>query len=133
MADLREDARTMSDCRDVVFIVDDDQAVRDSLRFIIELDGMDVRICGSCAELLAHPELDTGCCAVIDGKTLSRDGQEILERLETGRDVPPIVLIADHIGQRRFQRAISAGVFRVVDKPLLDDELLRCIRALRRI
>jgi len=121
----------MSDYRDVVFIVDGDYAVRESLRFVIELDGIDVRTCSSCKELLSHPELDAGCCAVVDGKTLAGDGADIIARLEMGLDVLPIVLIADHIGRRRFRRAIGAGLFHVVDQPVLDDALLRCIRAIR--
>jgi FixJ family two-component response regulator len=118
--------------RDIVFIVNGDRAVRDSLRFVVELDGMNVRTCSSCAELLAHPELDSGCCAVVDGKTLDGDGADILARLERGRDLLPIVLIADHIGRRRFHRVVSEGLFSVVDQPVLDDALLRCIRALRK-
>jgi FixJ family two-component response regulator len=116
--------------RDIVFIVDSDQAVRDSLRFIVELEGVDVRTCGSCAELLAHPEFRTGCCAIVDGKTLDSDGPDVLEQLESSRDILPILLIVDHISRRLLQRTISAGVFYVVDKPVLDDALLRCLRTL---
>jgi FixJ family two-component response regulator len=122
----------MADGRDVVFIVDADHAVRDSLRFILEVEGMDVRACGDTAELFAHPELSTGCCAVIDGKTLS-DGPDVLERLELRRDILPVVLIADHVSRRLLSRTIAAGLFPVVDKPVLDDTLLRCIRAVRGI
>jgi len=123
----------MPDRREIVFIVDGDQAVRDALRFVVELDGMAVRTCSSCTEMLAHPELDTGCCAVIDGKTLGRDGAEILAKLELVRDTLPIVLITDHVSRRLFQPAISAGLFLIVDKPVLDDALLRCIRSLRKL
>jgi FixJ family two-component response regulator len=122
----------MADGRDVVFIVDGDHAVRDSLRFILEVDGMDVRTCDNAAELLAHPELGRGCCAVIDGRTLGREGRDVLERLVRGRSILPVVLIADHVSRRRLACAIEARLFHVVDKPVLDDALLCCIRAVRR-
>jgi FixJ family two-component response regulator len=117
--------------RDIVFIVDGDQAVRDSLRFVVALEGMDVRACGSGAELLAHPELDAACCAIVDGKTLDRDGPEVLAKLEAGREILPVVLIADHVSRRPLARTIGAGLFHVVEKPVLDDALLRCVRAVR--
>jgi FixJ family two-component response regulator len=117
--------------RDIVFIVDRDHAVRDSLRFAVELDGVNVRTCGSCVELLRHPELGAGCCAVIDGETLDQEGPGVLDRLEMRNDKLPVVLIADHLSRRRLARTISAGLFQVVDKPVMDDALLRCIRAVR--
>ena len=117
--------------RDIVFIVDRDQAVRDSLRFAVELDGMNVRTCGNCVELLKHPELDAGCCAIIDGETLDQAGPDVLDRLEMRRGALPVVLITDHVSRRRLARPINAGLFQVVDKPVLDDALLHCIRAVR--
>jgi len=116
----------------VVFIVDRDHAVRDSLRFSIELDGMEVRTCGSGQEFLDHPELASGCCAVIDGKTLHRDGREVVTRLEALCGVLPVVLVADHVSRRLLAQVISLSLFHLVDKPVLDDSLLHCIRAVRR-
>jgi FixJ family two-component response regulator len=117
----------------VIFIVDRDLAVRDSLRFSIELDGMDVRTCGSGRELLAHPELAEGCCAVIDGKTLHRDGAEVVARLQASCDILPIVLIVDHVSRRSLAQAIGSGRFHLVEKPVLDDAVLQSVRAIRRI
>jgi FixJ family two-component response regulator len=117
----------------VVFIVDRDTAVRDSLRFSIELDGMNARACGSGRELLDHPELDNGCCAVIDGRTLDHDGAEVAMQLEARRHVLPMVLIVDHVSHRQLARMIDVSLFPVVEKPVLDDALLRCVRAVRRI
>ncbi len=116
----------------VVFIVDRDQAVRDSLRFDIELDGLDVRTCGTARELLAHPEIGNGGCAVIDGGTLERDDPDIVTRLEAACEVLPVVLIVDPMSWRRLARSLSAGLFHVVEKPVLDDALLRCVRTVLR-
>ncbi|WP_395022340.1 response regulator [Dongia sp.] len=116
----------------VVFIVDRDSAVRDSLRFSIELDGMNARTCGSGRELLEHPELDNGCCAVIDGRTLGHDGAEVATELQARRHILPLILILDHVSQRPLSRLIDLDLFHVVQKPVLDDALLRCVRAVRR-
>lgn len=118
--------------RDLVFIVDTDQAVRDSLRFVIELDGMSVRTCGSCTELLAHPELALACCAIVDGAAFERDGSSVLEQLEAGASMP-IVLVADHISRRALPRTIAGGRLIVVEKPVMDDALLRCVREIRAV
>ncbi len=116
----------------VVFIVDRDSAVRDSLRFSVELDGMNARTCGSGRELLEHPELDNGCCAVVDGRTLDHDGAAVATELQARRHVLPLVLILDHVSQRLLARMIDVSLFHVVEKPVLDDALLRCVRAVRR-
>ena len=132
VADFAEESTgTMPAGRDIVFIVDSDHAVRDSLRFTVELDGMSVRTCRNCVELLRHPELGAGCCAIIDGETLNQAGPGVLGRLEMKRDELPVVLITDHVSRRRLARTINAGLFHVVDKPVLDDALLCCIRAVR--
>jgi DNA-binding NtrC family response regulator len=116
----------------LVFMVESDQAMRHSFRFSLELDGFEVRTCGTVAELLAHPDLGTACCAVVDGNTLAHDKPDAIAALEGHRARPPLVLIADHIGRRRFARAIASGLFHVVETPVLDDALVRCIKALRR-
>lgn len=118
--------------RDIVFIIDADHAVRDALCFTVELDGFAARICGSVAELLAHPERGEACCAVIDGMTLNREGPEVLAILEAARGSLPIVLTVDHVSRRLLARTVEARLFHVVEKPVLDDALLRCVRALLR-
>jgi FixJ family two-component response regulator len=117
----------------VVFIVDRDLAVRESLRFTIELDGMKVNTCSSGQELLAHPELAEGACAIVDGKTLHGAGPEVGEGLLAVCEILPIILIADHVSRRLLARMISSGFFHLVDQPVLDDALLRCVRAVRRV
>ena len=122
----------MATAREVVFVVDRDHAVRDSIGFSIALEGMEVRTCGSVVELLGHPELGNGCCAIIDGKTLYRDGPDALAKLKMGCKGLPVVLIVDHVSRKLLARAIDEGLFEVVDKPVLDDVLIRCVRALCR-
>jgi two-component system response regulator FixJ len=116
----------------IVFIMDRDQAVRDSLRFGIELDGMQVRTCSSGKELLEHPELANGGCAVIDGGTLHRDGPEVAAKLLAECPNLPVVLIADHLSRRLLANTIAVDRFHLVEKPVLDDALIRCVRAVRR-
>jgi hypothetical protein len=53
-------------------------------------------------------------------------------RLQAGSDTLPIVLIADHVSRRLLAQAIGSGLFHVVDKPVLDDALLQCVRAIYR-
>jgi FixJ family two-component response regulator len=92
---------------------------------------MEVRTCGSVNDLLTHPELSAGCCAIVDARTLGRD-RELLERLESNQETLPVVLIADHVSRRMLIRSLSADAFCIVEKPVLDDALLQSIKAVRR-
>ena len=116
----------------LVFIIDRDQAVRDSLRFSIELDGMEVRTCDSGKELQAHPDISKGSCAIIDGGTLHRDGPEVAAKLQADYPVLPVVLITDHVSRRLLAHSAGVARFHFVEKPVLDDTLIRCVRAVRR-
>ena len=52
--------------QEIVFVVDDDLAVRESLKFALELEGLVVRVCGSGAELLRHSDLSHAGCLVME-------------------------------------------------------------------
>ena len=52
----------MTKAQDIVLVVDDDLAVRESLKFALELEGLSVRACGSGEEFLSHPDLPRARC-----------------------------------------------------------------------
>ncbi len=64
----------MAEIPQLVLIVDQDRAVRDSLKFALELDGLRVETCGSAIDLMRHPGLWQARCLVLDHHPPAADG-----------------------------------------------------------
>jgi FixJ family two-component response regulator len=107
-----------------VLVVDDDEAVRRSLKFALELEGLDVRLYANAAHLLGETSLPGTGCLVVDQHMPGLDGIELVGRLR-GRDVGlPAILITARPSDDLQQRARRAGFLRVVEKPFEDGSLL---------
>lgn len=112
----------------LVFIVDRDPAVRDSLKFALELDGLNVETCGDTAGLMRHPRLWQAHCLVLDHHPPAADDLATLAWLRAQGRRLPVILITDHATAALRRRAAAAGVRHVVEKPLLDGALVECIK-----
>jgi len=108
---------------DIVLVVDDDLAVRESLKFALELEGLTVSVCASGEELLSHPDLCQAGCLVLDYKMPRMDGFEVLGHLAARRMRVPVILITPNAGGNLRHRAKIAGVRHVLEKPLSDSAL----------
>lgn len=111
-----------------VLVVDDDPAVRNSLRFSLEIDGYRVRLFRSDKDVLDLDELPQSACLVIDYYLPDGNGLDLIEAMRARGYRSPAILITSHppIGVR--QRAAAAGV-PIVEKPLLGDALMDAIHA----
>jgi FixJ family two-component response regulator len=118
-----------NDERSIVLVVDDDHAVRHSLEFSLELEGLDVRACSSGAELLSHPDLEMADCILLDYKMPVMDGLEVLKHLSARAIFIPVILITSQATLSLSNRAKAAGVSHIVEKPLLDGALLHTIQS----
>jgi FixJ family two-component response regulator len=114
----------MTHGQEIILIVDDDLAVRESLKFALELEGLAVRVCGSGEELLNHPDLPAARCILLDYKMPVMDGLEVLDQLATRKIQVPVILITSRATSAVLRRARAAGVRRFLEKPLLDGALL---------
>lgn len=109
----------------IVHIVDDDDAVRESLRFLLEACGLEVRTYASGAELLR-----TGSAAPDDGWLVldyhmpGMTGVELLGRLRAGGVRLPAVVVTAAPDPAIMAAAAAAGAVGVLQKPLDDDALL---------
>ncbi|UFN42771.1 response regulator transcription factor [Nocardioides okcheonensis] len=122
----------MTDSKPRVLVVDDDRAVRDSLRRSLEFNGYEVVLAADGAEALVavgaqHPDV-----VVIDVMMPRLDGIETTRALRaSGNDVPVLVLTArDAVGDR--VEGLDAGADDYLTKPFALEELLARIRALLR-
>jgi len=119
----------MSDGQTLVIIVDDDQAVRESLQFALRLEGFCVHTHNGITSLLADPDLGRADCMILDHRMPRLDGFDLLSTIRTRNpDVPAIMLTSRTTSQDRV-RATAAGVHSMLEKPLLDDVLMHNIRA----
>lgn len=117
----------MSEGQPLVLVIDDDRSVRDSLKFALELEGLEVHLCTGGDELLHHPLLGRAQCLVLDHHMPQMDGFEVLDALAEQHCAVPVVMIASHATAMVHRRAIAAGVRHVVEKPFMDTTLTESI------
>ncbi len=114
-----------------IFVVDDDEAVRDSLQIQLDAAGFEAVGFASGAEALSALEHTRPACLVIDLRMPVVDGFALLRELKA-RDIHlPIVMMSGHIDRKTRQRAVGAGAQIVLQKPFDDDELLDAIHRAR--
>jgi two-component system, LuxR family, response regulator FixJ len=112
----------------VIYVVDDDTDVLGSLRFLLEIDGFDVRTFRSGAALLSGDVAGKADCYVIDYKMPVMSGIDLARRLRN-RDVgTPIILITGYPDENIREKAAAAGILHVLLKPHLDESLVTRIR-----
>jgi two-component system, LuxR family, response regulator FixJ len=115
--------------RSVVLVIDDDPAVRNSLKFALEVEGFSVRVYPTGAALLDSDDIPKSGCLVTDYNLPGMNGLDLLQLLRE-RDVKlPAILITSHPTAAIRSRATLAGV-RLIEKPLLNDTLFQCIRSM---
>jgi FixJ family two-component response regulator len=117
----------MTQCQNIVLVVDGDLAVRESLKFALQIEGLAVFVFANGSELLAHPMLRMARCLVLDHKLPLTDGFAVLARLAAEKVLVPVILMTAHATDSLCRRAAAAGVRRVVEKPLLDGALVDTI------
>jgi two-component system response regulator FixJ len=111
----------------VVIVVDDDLAVRSSLKFALEIDGFEVRAYADGGELLNERELPRCGCLVIDQNMRGLNGLDVVAQLRDRQVSVPAILITSYPTAALSQRAARAGI-PIVEKPLFGNALVDRIR-----
>jgi two-component system response regulator FixJ len=119
--------RTAEAGKHIMLVVDDDAAVRSSLKFILEVEGFRVRVYASAEELLNEESLPNPGCLVVDYHMPGMNGLELVARLRDRQVLIPAILITPAPSQNLCNRAAAAGIS-IVEKPLLGSRLLDSIR-----
>jgi len=114
----------------IILVLDDDQAVRESLKFFIELEGYAVHACAAGGDLLKHPDLTQARCLILDYKMPQMDGFEVLDRLPRQHVEVPVILITSDVSAAVRRQAQRRGVRQIVEKPFSDGALLDNIQSL---
>ena len=112
----------------VVFVVDDDVAVRESLELLIVSAGWQPEIYSSAEEFLARPRAPTPSCLVLDVNLPELSGLDLQERIAADRNDMPIIFITGYANVPMSVKAMKAGAVEFLTKPFGDDVLLAAIR-----
>jgi FixJ family two-component response regulator len=120
-------ALTMPEVKSIVFVVDDDVSVRESLELLIRSAGWQPKTFASAQEFLARPRPAVPCCLVLDVTLPGLNGLE-LQRQLAGRTEMPIIFITGHGDVPMTVQAMKAGAVEFLTKPFKDDVLLDAIR-----
>jgi len=117
----------------IVFVVDDDVSVRESLELLIKFAGWQPETFASAADFLAHPRSATPSCLVLDVSLPDLNGLELQKLIASERTDMPIIFITGHGDVPMTVQAMKAGAVEFLTKPFDDELLLSAIRhALKR-
>lgn len=123
----------MKDLPVTVFVIDDDEAVRNSLRLLLKSVGLPVKTFGSAKEFLPTYDASQPGCMVLDIRMPGMSGLELLQQLNLRGATIPVVFITGHGDIPMAVEAMQNGAFDFLQKPFRDQDLIdRVQRALER-
>jgi FixJ family two-component response regulator len=118
----------MSNIIPIVFVVDDDVSIRESLELMISSAGWKPQIFASAKEFLSRPRENAPSCLVLDVNLPDLNGLDLQTRLTANRIDMPIIFITGYGDIPMTVRAMKAGAVEFLTKPFSDDALLGAIR-----
>jgi FixJ family two-component response regulator len=122
------ESSTMTPAKPIVFVVDDDISVRESLELLIRSEGWEPETFASAREFLARPRSLVPSCLVLDVSLPGLNGLELQKRVAIERTDVPIIFITGFGDVPMTVQAMKAGAVEFLTKPFSDDVLLSAIR-----
>ncbi|HET6900675.1 MAG TPA: response regulator [Vicinamibacteria bacterium] len=118
---------TKPDQSAIVFVVDDDVSVRESLELLLKTAGWRAETFASARDFLARPRATVPCCLVLDVRLPGLTGLELQQQL-AARTEMPIIFMSGYGDVPMTVRAMKAGAVEFLTKPFGDEVLLTAIR-----
>jgi len=125
---MPENAVSKAKPKPIVFVVDDDVSVRESLELLIDFAGWQPETFASAEEFLARPRSLTPSCLVLDVSLPDLNGLELQKLIASDRFDMPIIFITGHGDVPMTVQAMKAGAAEFLTKPFDDEVLLTAIR-----
>jgi FixJ family two-component response regulator len=121
-------AAAKSQQKPIVFVVDDDISVRESLELLVKFAGWQPETFASAGEFLARPRTATPNCLVLDISLPDLNGLELQKLIASERTDLPIIFITGHGDVPMTVQAMKGGAVEFLTKPFDDEVLLNAIR-----
>jgi FixJ family two-component response regulator len=118
----------MATAKPIVFVVDDDVSVRESLELLIDNEGWQSRTFASAQEFLGFPRAVVPSCLLLDISLPGLNGLELQKRVAVERTDMPIIFITGYGDVPKTVQAMKAGAVEFLTKPFNDEVLLTAIR-----
>ena len=118
----------MSKTSALVYVVDDEESVREAVGSLIRLEGLAVQTFPSAQEFLAFPRPDVPSCLVLDVQLPGLSGIDLQEELAKADVQIPIIFLTGHGDIPMSVRAMKAGALEFLTKPFDDQDLLQAIQ-----
>ena len=118
----------MATARPIVFVVDDDVSVRESLELLIHNEGWRPETFASAHEFLGHPRALVPSCLLLDISLPGLNGLDLQKRVAVERRDMPIIFITGYGDVPKTVQAMKAGAVEFLTKPFNDEALLTAIR-----
>jgi FixJ family two-component response regulator len=118
----------MADAKPVVYVVDDDAAMRESLRFLVESVGLVARTFESANAFLDGFEPGMVGCAIFDVRMPGISGLDLQEQLRARKINLPVIVVTGHADVPMAVRAMKAGAFDFIEKPFNDQVLIERVQ-----
>jgi FixJ family two-component response regulator len=117
----------MNDTTETVYVVEDDEAVRDSLELLLKSSGHPVQTYATANAFLADYDEDLAGCIVLDIRMPGMDGMELQQRLNQKNAILPIIFVTGHGDVPMAVEAMKEGAVDFIQKPYREAALLKKI------
>ncbi len=119
----------MTDIQQTVYVVEDDEAVRDSLELLLKSDGKPVKTYESATAFLKEYSDKMAGCIVLDIRMPGMDGMELQKKLNEKHSILPIIFVTGHGDVPMAVDAMKEGAVDFIQKPYREEALLEKIEA----
>ena len=114
--------------KDLVQIIDDDDALRDSLTFLLSSAGIEAKSYDSAGAYLDDPQRGAAGCIITDVRMPGMSGIDLLRKLKSDGVSLPVIVMTGHGDVPLAVEAMKLGAFDFIEKPFDDDALLASVR-----
>jgi FixJ family two-component response regulator len=111
-----------------VFIVDDDEAIRESLEILLTTTGYHPQVYANCEEFLAQYDPSRSGCLILDIMLPEMDGLELLSILSNRNYLIPTIILTGHADVPMAVEALTKGAINFIEKPYREHDLLVSVK-----
>lgn len=114
---------------EVVYIVDDDQMVLESLQWLLQTISLEAKIFNSSTDFLKSYTPGEAACVILDVRMPEINGMDLHRRLKTLDVEVPVIIVTGHADVKMAVRAMKDGAFDFIEKPYAEQQMLERVQS----